>query len=85
MAYVIAERVSELRTLLASMHVRSIAFTPRRTKPRTPPKRCSTSIRSSALTVALASGLSRLGHLAVDDLPEKWKQFTERNAKYFGR
>jgi len=22
---------------------------------------------------------------ALDDLPEKWKHFTERNAKYFGR
>src|SRR5467141_3647069 len=22
---------------------------------------------------------------ALDDLPEKWKDFTERNAKYFGR
>jgi NAD-dependent dihydropyrimidine dehydrogenase PreA subunit len=22
---------------------------------------------------------------ALDDLPEKWKQFTERNAKYYGR
>ena len=22
---------------------------------------------------------------ALDDLPEKWKAFTERNAKYFGR
>ena len=22
---------------------------------------------------------------ALDDLPEKWKSFTERNAKYFGR
>ena len=22
---------------------------------------------------------------ALDDLPEKWKEYTERNAKYFGR
>jgi ferredoxin len=22
---------------------------------------------------------------ALDDLPEKWKEFTERNAKYYGR
>jgi len=22
---------------------------------------------------------------AEDDLPEKWKSYTERNAKYFGR
>ena len=22
---------------------------------------------------------------ALDDLPEKWKSFAERNAKYFGR
>ena len=22
---------------------------------------------------------------ALDDLPEKWKDYTERNAKYFGR
>ena len=22
---------------------------------------------------------------ALDDLPEKWKDFTERNAKYYGR
>ncbi len=22
---------------------------------------------------------------ALDDLPEKWKSFTERNAKYYGR
>jgi hypothetical protein len=22
---------------------------------------------------------------ALDDLPEKWASFTERNAKYFGR
>jgi len=22
---------------------------------------------------------------ALDDLPEKWKEFTEKNAKYFGR
>jgi NAD-dependent dihydropyrimidine dehydrogenase PreA subunit len=21
----------------------------------------------------------------IDDLPEKWKEYTERNAKYFGR
>jgi hypothetical protein len=26
-----------------------------------------------------------LGIFALDDLPEKWKDFTERNAKYYGR
>ena len=86
MAYVIAEPCIGTKDTLAWMHVRWIAFTPRRTKPHIAaeemlyidPVECIDC--GACVPVCPVSAI-----FAVDDLPEKWKQFTERNAKYFGR
>ena len=68
------------------MPVRWIAFTPRRTKPHSAreemiyidPVECIDC--GACVPVCPVSAI-----FAVDDLPEKWKHFEERNAKYFGR
>ena len=68
------------------MPARWIVSIRKKTPKNSPPKICSTSIRWSASIAALAFRFVPCSAIfALDDLPEKWSDYAQKNAAYFGR
>ena len=86
MAYVIAEPCVGTKDTACVDACPVDCIHPKKDEPAYALRNCCISIRSNASTAALACRVCPVSAIfALDDLPEKWNAFTERNAKYYGR